>query len=55
MNAALTRLVWQRAKGCCEHCRMPQELDPTPSEIDHIISEKHKGPTIAEIFSRKGA
>ena len=47
MNAALIRLVWQRAKGCCEYCRMPQEFDPTPFEIDHIISEKHKGPTVA--------
>lgn len=47
MNAALTRLVWQRAKGRCEYCLMPQELDPAPFEIDHIISEKHKGPTVA--------
>jgi hypothetical protein len=47
MNPALTRLVWQRANGCCEYCRMPHEFDPTPFEIDHIISEKHKGPTLA--------
>ena len=26
---------------------MPQEFDPTPFEIDHIIAEKHKGPTVA--------
>ncbi len=48
MNAEMVRLVWQRAKGCCEYCRMPDALDPTPFEIDHIISAKHKGPTIVE-------
>jgi 5-methylcytosine-specific restriction endonuclease McrA len=47
MNAALIRLVWQRAGHCCEYCWMPQKFDPTPFEIDHIISEKHKGPTAA--------
>ncbi len=47
MNAALTPLVWQRAEGCCEYCRMPQDFDPAPFEIDHIIADKHKGPTVA--------
>jgi hypothetical protein len=47
MNAGLIRLVWQRARQCCEYCQMPQDLDPTPFEIDHIIAEKHKGPTVA--------
>lgn len=48
MNAALTRLVWRRAKGCCEYCQMPQDFDPTPFEIDHIIAEKHQGPTASD-------
>jgi hypothetical protein len=47
MKAALIRLVWHRAGHCCEYCRMPQEWDPTPFEIDHIIADKHKGPTVA--------
>src|SRR5277367_2172200 len=47
MNAALTRLVWRRASDCCEYCQMPQAFDRTPFEIDHIIAEKHKGPTVA--------
>jgi hypothetical protein len=38
MNTALIRFVWQRARGCCEYCQMRQDLDPTPFEIDHIIS-----------------
>jgi hypothetical protein len=47
MDAALTRLVWQRAHGRCEYCRMPQAADDAPFEIDHIRSRKHLGPTIA--------
>src|SRR5207237_10463085 len=47
MEAALKRLVWQRAHSCCEYCRMPQDFDDTPFEIDHIISRKHDGPTAA--------
>ena len=47
MDAALIRLVWQRAKNCCEYCRMGQEFDRTPFEIDHIIARKHRGPTAA--------
>ena len=47
MDAALIRLVWQRAKGCCEYCQLSQEWDDRPFEIDHIISRKHQGPTVA--------
>jgi hypothetical protein len=46
MDAALVRLVWQRAGNCCEYCRTCQEFDDTPFEIDHIISKKHEGPTV---------
>jgi HNH endonuclease len=47
MKAALIRLVWRRAHDCCEYCQMPQAFDRTPFEIDHIRSEKHRGPTVA--------
>lgn len=47
MDTALRRLVWQRAKGCCEYCQMPQAADDTVFEIDHIIARKHIGPTVA--------
>jgi hypothetical protein len=47
MDAALMRLVRQRAKHCCEYCRMPQDYDEIPFEIDHIIARKHNGPTTA--------
>jgi len=32
MDAALIRLVWQRAKGCCEYCQLSQEWDDRPFE-----------------------
>jgi hypothetical protein len=47
MDAALARQVWQRAGGCCEYCRMPQEFDDAPFEVDHVIAKKHGGRTAA--------
>ena len=48
MNAALERLVWQRAKSRCEYCQLPQVFSPLPHAIDHIIARQHDGPTQAE-------
>lgn len=47
MDAALVRHVWQRARGCCEYCRLSQAFDDRPFEIDHVIARKHQGPTVA--------
>jgi HNH endonuclease len=47
MDESLIRQVWQRAGNCCEYCQLPQEYDDRVFEIDHIISRKHKGPTVA--------
>ena len=47
MDAALTRLVRQRAGGRCEYCRLPQAGSRAPFEIDHIIARKHRGRTVA--------
>jgi hypothetical protein len=47
MDAALVRLVWRRARRCCEYCRMSQDYDEITFEIDHIISRKHGGPGVA--------
>ncbi len=48
MDAALKRLVWDRAGDACEYCGLPQSLDVLPFQIDHIIAEKHHGLTVAE-------
>jgi hypothetical protein len=47
MDRSLERLVWERAGGCCEYCRMPHEYDNAPFEIDHVIAASHGGPTRA--------
>jgi hypothetical protein len=47
MDAALERLVRQRAGGRCEYCRLPQVGSRVPFEIDHIIARKHRGRTVA--------
>ncbi|MBX0328682.1 HNH endonuclease [Oscillochloris sp. ZM17-4] len=46
--AALRRLVIARAAGRCEYCQFPQQAAFLSFEIEHIISEKHDGPTVAE-------
>lgn len=45
MERSLTDLVWERADGACEYCQLPQPLSSLPFELDHIIAEKHGGPT----------
>lgn len=48
MDAALTALVRKRAQSICEYCRLPQVFSAIPFEIDHIIAQKHGGPTQEE-------
>jgi hypothetical protein len=45
MDAALQRLVWQRAGGRCEYCHLPQAASRVAFEIDHITARHHHGPT----------
>lgn len=47
MRSALEKLVWDRADGMCEYCRMPQVYDEVAFEIDHIIARQHDGLTIS--------
>ena len=47
MNRRLERLIRRRANHACEYCRMPQEYDDLPFQIDHIIARKHDGETIS--------
>ena len=48
MDAGLRRLVWQRAHGRCEYCRMRQEFDELTFQIEHVIPRKHHGSDEAE-------
>ncbi len=46
--AELRRLVRQRARDCCEYCLIPESMTLATHEIDHVIAEKHGGPTEAD-------
>ena len=45
MAESLDDQVWKRARGRCEYCRMPHNLDPLPFQVDHIIARQHRGRT----------
>jgi len=42
---ALRQLVRDRAGECCEYCLAPEVLTFAPHQIDHVVAEKHSGPT----------
>jgi hypothetical protein len=35
--------VWNRAGGRFEYCRMPQQFDVRPFQVDHVRAQKHRG------------
>jgi len=45
MPRSIKQQVWERANGCCEYCRMPQEFQVRPFQLDHIRAQKHRGET----------
>lgn len=45
VSAALRRLVVRRARDLCEYCLIHESDAYFGCEIDHVISEKHGGPT----------
>ena len=48
ISTGLRRLVAQRANRLCEYCLIAEDDTYFGCEVDHIISEKHRGPTSAE-------
>ena len=47
MDESLQSLVWERARRTCEYCQLPSGCHTLPFQIDHVIAEKHHGPTVA--------
>lgn len=47
ISAELRRLVVARADGLCEYCLIHEADTFFGCEVDHIISEKHRGATAA--------
>ncbi len=45
INAELRRLVIARADHLCEYCLLHEEDTLFGCEVDHVVSEKHGGPT----------
>lgn len=45
ISADLRRLVAGRARFCCEYCLLHERDTMFGCHIDHVISEKHGGPT----------
>ena len=45
INVALRQLVITRANGLCEYCLIHEDDTYFGCQVDHIISEKHGGPT----------
>jgi hypothetical protein len=48
ISVALRRLVRERAGDRCEYCLIPEAGTFAPHWIDHIVAEKHGGPTEAD-------
>ena len=48
VSADLRRLVASRAGGLCEYCLIHEDDTYLGCQVDHIISEKHGGPTESE-------
>src|SRR5262245_24308507 len=46
VSPGLRRLVADRAEGLCEYCLIHEEDTFLGCQIEHIISEKHGGPTV---------
>lgn len=44
-NRILEEAVIRRAAGSCEYCQLPESASELPFHLDHIIAEKHGGPT----------
>ena len=44
----LRRLVYERARSSCEYCLVPETVALTAHQVDHIIAQKHGGPTTAD-------
>ena len=47
LSAELRRLVSARAGNLCEYCLIHESDTYFGCEVDHVLSEKHGGPTVA--------
>jgi 5-methylcytosine-specific restriction endonuclease McrA len=43
MDARLRQWVRERAGGRCEYCGLPEEREPLPFHVEHIVARQHGG------------
>lgn len=48
VSVEMRRLVMARAESLCDYCLIAEADTGFGCEVDHIISEKHGGPTDAD-------
>lgn len=48
VSAELRRLIAERANRLCEYCLIHESDTFLGCQVDHVISEKHEGATVAE-------
>lgn len=48
MDAALRRLVRDRAAGCCEYCHLPQHAVESTFHVEHIRARQHGGADVSD-------
>ena len=48
VSTDLRQLVESRASHLCEYCLIHQDDTYLGCQVDHVIAEKHGGPTTAE-------
>ena len=48
VSRKLRQQVIERAADCCEYCGLHQSLVASTHQVDHVIAEKHRGPTTFE-------
>ena len=42
-RSVVRRAVRERAKGCCEYCRSPDDCSPAPFHVEHVFPETLDG------------
>jgi len=47
MRLRLRQFVRRRARNCCEYCGLPQDFEPLPFHVEHIIPIQHDGKSSA--------
>lgn len=48
MKRTLIEQVRELSGNRCDYCHLPDELDPLPFQLDHIIAQQHGGLTVLE-------